>query len=222
MLDGVDQTIFQAVDATSVLDNYQSYDKALDVYYLTIAYASTLRNWLDPFALGVARFLFYYRLVGTLAFELTGVRTLLLVFPNTFEYFFIFYEAVRLFWNPRRMSRRFVVGAAAAIWIVVKLPQEYWIHIAELDVTDQQAPTPVAAAGGLRRRRGARAARRGRCASRLPGLGPDADARRRRAHRPPGRRRGAPAARPGGRPQHGRAGEGRCSSRWSRSSSARC
>ena len=31
---------------------------------------------------------------------------------------------------------------AAAIWIFIKLPQEYWIHIAELDVTDQQARHP--------------------------------------------------------------------------------
>ncbi|WP_354702181.1 hypothetical protein DSM112329_02535 [Paraconexibacter sp. AEG42_29] len=142
LLDGVDQTIFQAVDATSVLDNYQDYDKALDVYYLTIAYASTFRNWLDPDALAVARFLFYYRLAGTLAFELTGVRALLIIFPNTFEYFFIFYELVRLRWNPARMSRGLVIGAAAAIWICIKLPQEYWIHIAELDVTDEQAANP--------------------------------------------------------------------------------
>ena len=26
--------------------------------------------------------------------------------------------------------------AAAIIWIFVKLPQEYWLHVAELDVTD--------------------------------------------------------------------------------------
>lgn len=142
VLDGVDQTIFQAVDATSVLDNYQSYDKALDVYYLTIAYVSTLRNWLDPFHQGVGRVLFYYRLAGTLAFELTGARAILLIFPNTFEYFFIFYESVRLFWNPARMSHRLVVAAAAAIWIGVKLPQEYWIHIAELDVTEQEGAHP--------------------------------------------------------------------------------
>jgi hypothetical protein len=142
LLDGVDQTIFQAVGATGVLDNYQAYDKSLDVYYLTIAYVSTFRNWLDPYALGVARFLFYYRLIGTLAFELSGARPLLIVFPNTFEYFFIFYETVRLFWNPARMSRRLVFGAAAAIWVLVKLPQEYWIHIAELDVTREQALHP--------------------------------------------------------------------------------
>lgn len=42
------------------------------------------------------------------------------------------------------MSHRLVAGsaAAAAIWILVKLPQEYWIHIAELDVTDEQARHP--------------------------------------------------------------------------------
>src|SRR5205809_575081 len=82
------------------------------------------------------RFLYYYRLVGVLAFELFQKRWLLLVFPNTFEYFFIFYEAVRLWWNPRRMSRHLVIGVAAAIWIFIKLPQEYWIHVAQLDVTE--------------------------------------------------------------------------------------
>lgn len=137
LIDGVDQTIFDAVGADGFLRDYQSYDKALDVYYLTIAYTSTLRNWLDPFALGVARFLFYYRLVGTLAFELSGANALLLIFPNTFEYFFIFYEAVRLIWNPSRMSHRFVAGSAAAIWVFVKLPQEWWIHLADLDLTEQ-------------------------------------------------------------------------------------
>ncbi len=136
VIDAADQTVLQAAGATSVLDNYQSYDKALDVYYLTIAYTSVLRNWLDPAALAVARWLFYYRLVGVVAFELTGVRSLLIVFPNTFEYFFIFYEAVRLFWNPSRLRRAQLIVAAATIWIVIKLPQEFWVHIAQLDVSD--------------------------------------------------------------------------------------
>jgi hypothetical protein len=58
------------------------------------------------------------------------------VFPNTFEYFFIAYEAVRLRWDPRRMGRRLVVGLAAFIWVFIKLPQEWWIHVAGLDFTD--------------------------------------------------------------------------------------
>ena len=46
---------------------YQSFDKALDIYYLSIAYTTTLRNWTSEPAFRVAQFLFYYRLVGVLA-----------------------------------------------------------------------------------------------------------------------------------------------------------
>ena len=135
VIDAADQTIFQN-NTDLDLTGYQGYDKALDIYYLTIAYLSTLRNWTDPFAFGVARFLWYYRLVGVLLFELFDVRALLIIFPNTFEYFFIAYEVVRLWWNPARLNRRQVIGMAAFIWIFIKLPQEWWIHIAQLDFTD--------------------------------------------------------------------------------------
>jgi hypothetical protein len=135
VLDAADQTIFQQFPGLN-LEGYQGYDKALDIYYLTIAYIATLRNWENLFALRVSRFLFYWRLAGVAFFELTHLRPLLLIFPNTFEYFFIFYEAYGLRWNPAGMSRRLVIGAAAFIWIVIKLPQEYWIHIAQLDTTD--------------------------------------------------------------------------------------
>jgi hypothetical protein len=144
VLDGVDQTIFQAFGYDP--PGYQSYDKAMDVYYLAIAYLSTMRNWTSQTALAVAKFLYFYRLVGVTAFELTQWRPLLLIFPNTFEYFFIAYEIIRLHRDPTRRSRRFWVITAAAIWIFVKLPQEYWIHIARLDVTDMVAEYPEAAA----------------------------------------------------------------------------
>ena len=136
VIDAVDQTVFQAVAPDADLSGYQSYDKALDVYYLTIAYISTLRNWTSPFAVSIARFLFYYRLIGVVIFEFTQQRWILFIFPNTFEYFFIFYEAVRVRWDPLRMSRGLLIGATAFIWIVIKLPQEWWIHIAQLDTTD--------------------------------------------------------------------------------------
>jgi hypothetical protein len=136
LIDAADQTIFQAVAPDADLSGYQSYDKALDIYYLVIAYISTLRNWTNRFAVSIARFLIYYRLVGVVLFEITQVRELLFIFPNTFEYFFIFYESVRLFWDPRRLSDRLLIGAAAFIWIFIKLPQEWWIHIAQLDTTD--------------------------------------------------------------------------------------
>jgi hypothetical protein len=135
ILDAVDQTIFQALSGVT-FSGYQGYDKALDIYYLAIAYIATLRNWTNFTAVRISRFLFYYRLVGVAMFEMLQFRWLLLVFPNVFEYFFIFYETYRLRWDPRRLPAKTLVGVAAFIWIVIKLPQEFWIHIAQLDVTD--------------------------------------------------------------------------------------
>jgi len=139
IIDAIDQTIFQTFTNLD-LEGYQGYDKALDIYYLTIAYIATMRNWTNLFAYKVSRFLWYYRLFGVTLFELTyeppGERWLLLIFPNTFEYFFIFYEFVRLRWDPVRLTKRANIIAAAFIWIVIKLPMEWWIHIAQLDMTD--------------------------------------------------------------------------------------
>jgi hypothetical protein len=140
IIDGVDQTVFQSFGFDP--PGYQNYDKAMDLFYLSIAFLTTLQNWTRTVAVQIARFLFFYRMVGVLLFELTEIRTLLLIFPNTFEYFFIFYELVRLRWDPRRFGPRFWLLSAAAIWIVIKLPQEYWIHVAQLDVTDTLAEVP--------------------------------------------------------------------------------
>jgi hypothetical protein len=135
VIDGLDQTIFQTVTSLP-LENYQSYDKALDVYYLSLAYLSMMRNWVSKDGFDVGRFLYYYRLVGVVLFEQSQIRALLLVFPNTFEYFFDAYEGIRTRWDPRRLGRDLLIGIAAFIWIVIKLPQEWWIHVAQLDATD--------------------------------------------------------------------------------------
>ena len=71
-----------------------------------------------------------------LAFELTGERAMLLIFPNTFEFYFIAYSVIALRWEPSHWPGRFWVAIAAILWIFVKLPQEYWIHIAQLDFTE--------------------------------------------------------------------------------------
>ncbi len=134
VLDAADQSIFQAIGFDP--PGYQGYDKAMDVYYLAMAYLSTLRNWTSLAAYRVSRFLYFYRLVGVVAFELTQMRALLLVFPNTFEYFFIAYEAIRSRWRTTRWGLRWWIGVAAFIWVFIKLPQEWWIHVAQLDFTD--------------------------------------------------------------------------------------
>jgi hypothetical protein len=135
VLDAADQTIFQQFTDLN-LDGYQNYDKALDIFYLTIAFLAVYRNWTNTTAINVARFLWYYRLLGVWLFEVVQERWILFVFPNTFEYFFIAYVAIRTQWDPRRLTDRAVIGMAAFIWIFVKLPQEWWIHIAQNDFTD--------------------------------------------------------------------------------------
>jgi hypothetical protein len=145
VIDAADQTIlatFTEID-TSEAGSYQSVDKALDIYYLSIAYLSTMRNWTSHPAFRIARFLLYYRLVGVALFETTDERLMLLLFPNTFEYFFIAYEIARLRYEPSRFSARFWLLLAAGLWIFVKLPQEYWIHIAKLDFTDTVRDYPA-------------------------------------------------------------------------------
>ncbi len=135
VIDAADQTIFQQFTNLN-LDGYQNYDKALDIFYLTIAFLAVYRNWTNTTAINVARFLWYYRLVGVWLFEVFQERWILFVFPNTFEYFFIAYAAIHTQWDPRRLTDRAVIGLAAFIWIVIKLPQEWWIHIAQNDFTD--------------------------------------------------------------------------------------
>jgi hypothetical protein len=146
IIDAADQTIFQQFTNLN-LDGYQNYDKALDIFYLTIAFLAVYRNWTNTTAVNVARFLWYYRLIGVWLFELFQERWLLFVFPNTFEYFFIAYVAIGTQWDPRRLGQRAVIGLAAFIWIVIKLPQEWWIHIAQNDFTDFMKETVMGVDG---------------------------------------------------------------------------
>jgi hypothetical protein len=134
LLDMVDYTIIR--DRTNLpMEGYQGFDKALDLYYLTIAYISMMRNWTNLFAFKLVRFLFYWRLAGVFLFEATQLRPLLFIFTNAFEYVFIFYEAMRLRWDPKKMGKWVMIGATAFIWIFIKLPQEYILHIGQFDTT---------------------------------------------------------------------------------------
>ena len=145
VLDAVDNGVLaQFTDVDLSADGpYQSWDKALDIYYLAIAYLSTMRNWTSDTAFRICQFLFYYRLLGVVLFELLASRSMLLIFPNTFEYFFIAFEVIRLRFDPSRVTARFWLVAAVILWVFVKLPQEYWIHIAQRDMTDTIVENPT-------------------------------------------------------------------------------
>lgn len=134
LADAVDGALFDNFTDLS-LENYQHYDKSLDIYYLAIAYVSCLRNWTNPAALRVARILWYLRLAGVALFAVTDARIVLFLFPATFEYFFIFYQAFALRWHPERLDPRHLIAVTAISW-ALKLPQEYWLHVAEGSTTE--------------------------------------------------------------------------------------
>ena len=131
IVDGVDQTVFQQF-TTLNLDWYQSYDKALDIYYLVIAYLSTLRNWRNLWAFKISRFLLYYRLVGRGPVRAADARAAAAGFP---EHVRVLLHLLRGRAHPVEPAPLSRTGcgriAAAAIWIFIKLPQECWIHIAQ-------------------------------------------------------------------------------------------
>ena len=144
ILDAIDGSLLENLTSVDTGPDgpYQSFDKALDIYYLAIAYLTMMRNWSSHPAFRIGQFLFYYRLVGVLLFELLDSRAMLLLFPNTFEFYFIAYEVIRMRFDPSRGSPRLWLAIAAGLWVFVKLPQEYWIHIAQLDFTETVADHP--------------------------------------------------------------------------------
>ena len=52
-------------------------------------------------------------------------------------------------YEPERLSARFWLLVAAGLLICVKLPQEYWIHVAQLDFTDTVRDYPAFGAAVL-------------------------------------------------------------------------
>jgi hypothetical protein len=77
------------------VNDYQSFDKWLDQAYM-ITFLIVALRW-EPVPRNIAVALYAYRLAGVIAFELTGDRGILLLFPNLFEFWFIFVAALKTF-----------------------------------------------------------------------------------------------------------------------------
>lgn len=127
LVDLSDLLLRDVLDLGGVGD-YQSFDKWLDLVYLGTFLVVALR-WEGP-ARPIAVGLLAYRLVGFVLFEVTGSRPLLLVFPNTFEFWFLFVVAL----GPQRIaawSGRRVI-ASLVVLTALKEVQEWALHGARL------------------------------------------------------------------------------------------
>lgn len=108
---------------------YQHVDKLLDVYYLSFA-AFTVLRWHDVIAKRIALWSYVYRIIGVALVILTDQRWLLVLFPNFFEPFFIFYLVfVYVSGTKQMIVSKGVLLLIAASLLIPKLIQEYVLHI---------------------------------------------------------------------------------------------
>jgi len=107
------------------LRNYQVFDKWLDLVYM-LTFMWVANRWVGP-ERTIAIGLFAFRMIGFVAFELTQARPVLLVFPNVFEFWFVF-VAIRLhYWPNYEMTRQRLVKWLLIVF-VLKLGQEWVLH----------------------------------------------------------------------------------------------
>src|SRR5260221_4125669 len=104
------------------IPNYQVFDKHADQVYLAVFLIVALR-WTGP-ERTVSIVLYGFRMAGFLLYEFTGERAVLLLFPNVFEFWFLFIAALHhvrpvLDWTTPRLA------AVLAPLIVAKEVQEW-------------------------------------------------------------------------------------------------
>jgi hypothetical protein len=127
LVDLSDLLLRDALDLGGVGD-YQALDKWLDLVYLA-TFLLVATRWSGP-ARSVAIALFAFRMVGFVAFEVSGDRSILLVFPNVFEFWFLLVAAIGpagvAAWTAGRLVTVLVALTAA------KELQEWALHGARL------------------------------------------------------------------------------------------
>ena len=123
-IDLSDLFLMNLLDLGGVRD-YQALDKRLDLVYMA-TFLWVALQWRGP-ARTIAVGLFAYRIAGVLVFEASGVREVLLAFPNVFEFWFVFVAGARLFAPRYELTWR-----RSLVWLVpvalLKEAHEYVLH----------------------------------------------------------------------------------------------
>jgi hypothetical protein len=131
LLDGADVIIVDLFGPGGMGPFYHALDKYLDLYYLGLEAFVSL-GWVETAPLRASIALYLYRLVGAVAFEITGIRLLLVFFPNLFENWFLFYLARCRFFPRLRLDTWPRVLVALALLYIPKFFQEYILHYRQL------------------------------------------------------------------------------------------
>lgn len=110
--------------------SYHAIDKYLDMYYLFFAFLVSFR-WQEHLAKTTSVWLFVWRAVGFVLFEVTKARVFLFFAPNLFENFYLFYLVVKHYkpqWKIKTKKRLFII---LFLLYIPKFFQEYLLHVME-------------------------------------------------------------------------------------------
>jgi hypothetical protein len=135
IIDALDVVIIDSLGLGGFGDHYSQLDKLLDSYYLTLELIVAFR-WASPYTRLPAIALYVYRVVGVIAFETTGTRALLLVFPNLFENWWLYCVFVAQFFPRLYPKSMRSVAIPMILLLIPKLGQEYLLHYQEAEPWD--------------------------------------------------------------------------------------
>jgi len=108
-------------------ERYQTQDKWLDLYWMSLAMWAAWQ-WEERLVRFTALALFLWRVIGTILFELTGLRVLLIIFPNLFEFFFIWCAYLLLYRPNDAIKAPKSLIKTLAVLLILKLGQELFLH----------------------------------------------------------------------------------------------
>ncbi len=122
---GADATFSPAINNLFTFQ-YQGLDKFLDMYYLTFEFIVSLR-W-QRIAKLTSVWLFIWRLIGFIVFEITKIRIILVLTPNIFENFFLFHLITKRYFPKFTLTRNNLLPTLILLGLP-KLYQEYMLHV---------------------------------------------------------------------------------------------
>lgn len=111
------------------IPDYQLFDKLADQVYLAVFLVVALR-WTGP-ERAISIVLYAFRMAGFVLFELTGERAVLLLFPNVFEFWFLFIATLHRV-RPDFAWSRPRLAAVLVPLLLAKEVQEWALHWARL------------------------------------------------------------------------------------------
>lgn len=112
---------------------YNQVDKFLDTYmYLIQGY--TLWFIGNKFVKKAGLFLLGYRLIGVILYEISGIRSLLFIFPNLFIFFYMYYLIFKKIFKKEPFTNFRSAWVVLSILLILKLGHEYMLHVSQFPI----------------------------------------------------------------------------------------